>query len=48
MGYYPGGMNTDLFKKAGLNFKVNAPWMFDVMESVEAIIFMLIREKKSL
>lgn len=46
MGYYPGGMNTELFKKAGLDYKVNEPWMFDVMESVEAIIFMLTRNKK--
>ncbi len=46
MGYYPGGMNTDLFKKAGLDYKVNEPWMFDAMESVEAIIFMLTRSEK--
>lgn len=46
MGYYPGGMNTDLFKKAGLDYKVNEPWMFDTMESVEAIIFMLTRCEK--
>jgi 3-oxoacyl-[acyl-carrier protein] reductase len=46
MGYYPGGMNTDLFKKAGIGYKANEPWMFDVMESVEAIIFMLTRNKK--
>lgn len=46
MGYYPGGMETDLFKKAGLNYKVHEPWMFDPQESVEAIIFMLTREPK--
>lgn len=46
MGYYPGGMNTDLFKKAGLDYQKNEPWMFDVQESVEAIIFMLTRDKR--
>lgn len=46
MGYYPGGMNTKLFKKAGLDYKDHEPWMFDVMESVEAMIFMLTRNKK--
>jgi len=46
MGYYPGGMNTELFVKAGLDYKENEPWMFDTMESVEAIIFMLTRNKK--
>lgn len=46
MGYYPGGMNTELFVKAGLDYKKNEPWMFDTMESVEAIIFMLTRNKK--
>lgn len=46
MGYYPGGMNTELFKKAGYDYKVNEPWMFDVSESVESIIFMLTRDKR--
>lgn len=46
MGYYPGGMNTKLFVKAGMDYKENAPWMFDPQESVEAIIFMLTRSKK--
>ncbi len=46
MGYYPGGMETDLFKKAGLEYKVHEPWMFDPQESVEAITFMLTRDKK--
>jgi len=46
MGYYPGGMNTEIFKKAGFEYKVNEPWMFDVSESVEAIVFMLTRNKK--
>lgn len=46
MGYYPGGMSTDLFKKAGLDYKDNEPWMFDPQESVDAMIFMLTRDKK--
>ncbi|MCK9368580.1 SDR family oxidoreductase [Candidatus Dojkabacteria bacterium] len=45
MGYYPGGMNTNMFKKEGLDYKDNEPWMFDKVESVEAIIFMLTRNR---
>ncbi|QQS39404.1 SDR family NAD(P)-dependent oxidoreductase [Candidatus Woesebacteria bacterium] len=46
MGFYPGGMNTKLFKKAGMVYKVNEPWMFDIAEAVEAIDFMLTRSPK--
>lgn len=46
MGYYPGGMNTKLFVKSGINYKENESWMFDPQESVEAIIFMLTRNPK--
>jgi short-subunit dehydrogenase len=46
MGYYPGGMSTKLFKKAGQDYKDNEPWMFDPKESVEAMIFMLTRNPK--
>jgi 3-oxoacyl-[acyl-carrier protein] reductase len=46
MGYYPGGMNTNLFVKSGENYKENEPWMFDPIESAEAIIFMLTRNPK--
>lgn len=46
MGYYPGGMNTQLFVKSGINYKENESWMFDPQESVEAIIFMLTRDPK--
>ena len=46
MGYYPGGMETKLFKKAGIGYKTHEPWMFDPQESVEAIIFMLTRDPK--
>lgn len=46
MGYYPGGMETKLFTKAGIKYKTHEPWMFDPQESVEAIIFMLTRDPK--
>jgi len=29
MGYYPGGMVTKLFKKAGIGYQDVEPWMFD-------------------
>lgn len=46
MAFYPGGMNTNIFKSAGQDYTDHEPWMFDVMESVEAMIFMLTRNKK--
>ena len=46
MGYYPGGMETNLFKKAGNDYQKHEPWMFDPQESVEAIMFMLTRDPK--
>ncbi len=46
MAYYPGGMNTNLFKAAGQDYTDHEPWMFDVEESVEAMIFMLTRNEK--
>jgi 3-oxoacyl-[acyl-carrier protein] reductase len=46
MGYYPGGMNTNIFNSAGNDYTDHEPWMFDVMESVEAMIFMLTRNRK--
>lgn len=46
MGYYPGGMETKLFKKAGNDYKTHEPWMFDPQQSVEAMIFMLTRDPK--
>lgn len=46
MGYYPGGMDTKIFTKAGEDYKEGESWMFDPMESVEAIIFMLTRNPK--
>lgn len=46
MGYYPGGMETKLFQKAGNEYKSHEPWMFDPQESVEAMVFMLTRDPK--
>ncbi|EKD80747.1 MAG: Short chain dehydrogenase [uncultured bacterium] len=46
MGYYPGGMNTKLFVKGGIDYKEDESWMFDPQESVEALIFMLTRNPK--
>lgn len=46
MGYYSGGMDTNLFKKAGNTYKEHEPWMFNVQQSVEAMLFMLTRDKK--
>lgn len=38
-GFYPGGMNTNLFKKAG-SAKMNSDWM-DVHKVAKIIVFML-------
>ncbi len=46
MGFYPGGMDTKIFTKAGETYKEGEPWMFDPIESVEAIKFMLTRNPK--
>mgnify|MGYP001189023470 CR=1 FL=1 len=46
MGYYPGGMSTDFFIKAGIDYKSDNAWMFNPQESVASIIFMLTRNPK--
>ena len=46
MGLYPGGMETGLFNKFKNGYKVHEPWMFNVQESVDAIMFMLTRNEK--
>lgn len=46
MGYYPGGMETEFFKKVGMDYDKHEPWMFDPIESVESIMFMLTRNPK--
>jgi len=46
MGFYPGGMETKIFEKAGNDYMEHEPWMFDTKESVEAILFMLTRDPK--
>lgn len=42
MNLYPGGMNTDLFIKAGNQFH-NEPWMMNKEDVADIIIFMLTR-----
>ncbi|MDQ6985442.1 MAG: SDR family NAD(P)-dependent oxidoreductase [Candidatus Dojkabacteria bacterium] len=42
MGFYPGGMNTEIFKTAGFD-SLNEPWMMDVNEAAEIVVFMLTR-----
>jgi len=37
MGFYPGGMATGIFKKSGIEYNDNEPWMFDPIESAEAM-----------
>lgn len=46
MGFYPGGMETEIFVKAGNGYKHHEPWMFDPQESADAMIFMLTRNEK--
>ncbi len=46
MGFYPGSMNTELFKKAGNEYKRGVSEMFDPQESVDAMLFMLTRSPK--
>lgn len=46
MGFYPGGMETNIFVKAGNDYQKHEPWMFDPKESAETIIFMLTRDPK--
>ena len=46
MGFYPGGMETKIFKKAGNEYNEKEPWMFDPQESVDAMMFMLTRNPK--
>lgn len=41
-GFYPGGMNTSLFKKAGKP-KDNSDWM-DTNKVAEVIVFMIERD----
>jgi len=40
MGFYPGGMDTDLFDKAGFP-KGKVPWMMDKEKVAEVLVFML-------
>jgi len=44
MGFYPGGMNTNIFINAGKDAK-NEPWMMNKEDIVEILIFMLTQPK---
>lgn len=46
MGIYPGGMSTSIFDKFKNDYSRNEDWMFNPSETVDAIIFMLSRNKK--
>ncbi len=46
MGIYPGGMETQLFTKAGNDYKEHEPWMFNPQETIDAVVFMLTRNFK--
>ncbi|MBI2641746.1 SDR family oxidoreductase [Candidatus Roizmanbacteria bacterium] len=41
MGFYPHGMNTNIFKAAGLDFAQNEPWMMKVEDISNIILFIL-------
>lgn len=43
MGFYPGGMNTELFRSAGLDYSDNEDWMMDKKDIAEIIMFILKR-----
>ena len=38
---FPGGMNTELFKTAGLNYKDNEDWMMDKRDVAKIVVYML-------
>ncbi len=44
MGFYPGGMNTELFTTSGFH-KFNEPWMMNKDDIAEIIIHMLMQPK---
>lgn len=41
MGFYPAGMNTEIFKTAGFKYKNNEDWMMEKKEVAEIIVFIL-------
>lgn len=45
IGFYPGGMNTEIFRSAGFNYSDNEDWMMDKKDVAEIIVFILKRPK---
>ncbi len=45
LGFYPAGMNTELFRSAGFNYKDNENWMMDKKDIAEIIVFILKRPR---
>lgn len=43
LGFYPAGMNTELFRSAGFNYSDNEDWMMDKKDIAEIILFILKR-----
>lgn len=41
IGFYPHGMNTNIFKAAGLDFKSNEPWMMKIEDISNIVLFIL-------
>ncbi len=41
IGFYPGGMNTEIFRTAGLNYSDNEDWMMDKKDVAEIIVYVL-------
>lgn len=43
LGFYPAGMNTELFRSAGFEYSDNEDWMMDKKDIAEIIVFILKR-----
>ena len=41
LGFYPAGMNTDIYRAAGYNYSDNEDWMMDKNDMAKIVIFML-------
>jgi short-subunit dehydrogenase len=42
-GFYPGGMNTGFYSKAGLSYSSDEPWMMAVEDVAEIVCYILTR-----
>jgi short-subunit dehydrogenase len=41
MGFYPAGMNTDIYRAAGINYSDDEDWMMDKVDMAKIVVFML-------